>query len=161
MEKLCRRDRAVTKFYDSYKSVFEAVQSALVYVPAQGETPAKGVEAIKMVVLGEQFTYGDLPKAVINAEPSTILPGEMGTLLDVSLSFSVILAVREYEPKDWFEDVIKLMGDVVDAVLADRTLGGKVKDCFPVGFAPGEIKFQDKLLFGGVVRFKAVLWFEP
>ena len=53
------------------------------------------------------------------------------------------------------------MGDVVDAVLADRKLAGKVKDCCPVGFAPGEIKFQDKLLFGGIVRFKAVLWFEP
>jgi hypothetical protein len=151
----------MSKFYDSYKAVFEAVKSVLVYVPAQGETPAKGVEALKSVVLGEQFTYGDLPKAVINAEPSPIAPGEMGNLLDVSLSFSVILMIQEYEPSDWFEDIISVMGDVVDAILADRTLGGKLKDCFPVAFAPGEIKFQDKLLFGGVVRFKGVLWFEP
>jgi hypothetical protein len=151
----------LSKFYDSYKSVFEAVKSILVYVSAQGETPAKGVEALKSVVLGEQFTYGDLPKAVINAEPSPIAPGEMGNMLDVSLSFSVVLVIQEYEPSDWFEDIISVMGDVVDAVLADRTLGGKLKDCFPVAFAPGEIKFQDKLLFGGVVRFKGVLWFAP
>ncbi len=151
----------MSKFYDAYKAIFDAMKSALVYVPAEGETPAKGVEAIKTVVLGEQFSYGDLPKAVINAEPSPIAPGEMGSMLDVSVGFSVVLVVQEYEPADWFEDVIKVMGDVVDAVLADRTLAGKLKDCFPVGFAPGEIKFQDKRLFGGIVRFRGVLWFEP
>lgn len=151
----------MSKFYDSYKGIFDAVKSALVYVPAEGENPAKGVEAIKTVVLGEQFTYGDLPKAVINADPSPIAPGEMGNMLDVSVGFSIVLVVQEYEPADWFEDVIKVMGEVVDAVLADRTLDGKLKDCYPVGFAPGEIKFQDKRLFGGVVRFKGVLWFEP
>jgi hypothetical protein len=49
---------------------------------------------------------------------------------------------------------------VVDAVLADRTLGHVVRDVVPVGFSPGEIKFKDnKLLFGGIVRFAAVLWF--
>ncbi len=151
----------MSKFYDAYKAVFDAIKSALVYVPADGETPAKGVEAIKTVVLGEQFSYGDLPKAVINAEPSSIAPGEMGSMLDVSVGFSVVLVVQEYEPADWFEDVIKVMGDVVDAVLVDRTLDGKLKDCYPIGFAPGEIKFQDKRLFGGVVRFRGVLWFEP
>ncbi len=151
----------MSKFYDAYKAIFDAMKSALVYVPAEGETPAKGVEAIKTVVLGEQFTYGDLPKAVINADPSPIAPGEMGNMLDVSVGFSIVLVVQEYEPADWFEDVIKVMGEVVDAVLADRTLDGKLKDCYPVGFAPGEIKFQDKRLFGGVVRFRGVLWFEP
>jgi hypothetical protein len=151
----------LNKFYDSYKTVFEAVKSVLVYVPAQGEIPAKGVEALKSVVLGEQFTYGDLPKAVINAEPSPITPVDMGSLLSVSIVFSVVLVIQEYEPSDWFEDVISVMGDVVDAILADRKLAGKVKDCYPMGFAPGEIKFQDKLLFGGIVRFRAVLWFTP
>ena len=151
----------MARFYDSYKAVFDVVKLALTYVPAQGEAPARGIEAIKTVVLGEQFTYGDLPKAVINAEPSPIAPGEMGSLLDVSVNFSVVLVIQEYEPKDWFEDVISVMGDVVDSVLADRTLGGELKDCLPVSFAPGEIKFQDKLLFGGVVRFRGVLWYEP
>ena len=85
----------------------------------------------------------------------------MGKVFDVSVFFSVILVIREYEPKDWFADVIKPMGDVVDAILADRTLGKKVKDCYPVGFAPGEIKFEkDKVLYGGIVRFQgsALVW---
>jgi hypothetical protein len=151
----------MAKFYESYKAVFDAVKSAIVYVPAQGETPAKGVEAIKAVVLGEQFTYGDLPKAVINAEPAPIASGEMGKLLDITVCFSVVLVIQEYEPIDWFENVIKVMGDTVDAVLADRTLGGTLRDCYPIAFAPGEIKFQDKRLFGGIIRFRGVLWFEP
>jgi hypothetical protein len=159
-------------FYSDYKAVFDAVKDVLVYVPAVPEvpahdevplipgTPAHGVASIKTVIVGEQFSYGALPKAIINAEPSLIAPAEMGGMLDVSVFFSVILAVREYEPKDWFEEVIKVMGDVVDAILVNRTLGGKVKDVYPVGFAPGEIKFQrDQLLFGGIVRFQAVLWF--
>lgn len=137
-------------FYSSYKALFDSAKEAITTK-----------SAVKTVVLGEQFTLGAYPCAVINAEPSAICPGEMGDLLDVGVSFSVVLIVREYEPEDWFADVIAVMGDVVDAVLADRSLGGAVKDCYPIGFAPGEIKFQDKLLFGGVVRFKAVLWFAP
>jgi hypothetical protein len=153
-------------FYASYKAVFDAVKTALVYVaavPAHDsvpEVPAHGVESIKTVIVGEQFSYGPLPKAIINAEPAAIVPAEMGSTINVSVFFSVVLVVQEYEPKDWFGDVIKPMGDVVDAVLADRTLGRVVRDVVPVGFAPGEIKFKDnKLLFGGIVRFAAVLWF--
>ena len=100
-----------------------------------------------------------MPKAIINAEPAPIDPLSMQRL-NVSVVFSVILVIREYEPKDWLEDVIKPMGDVVDAILADRTLGNNAQDCYPIGFAPGELKFEkDKVLFGGVIRFKAVLWF--
>jgi hypothetical protein len=137
-------------FYSSYKSLFDAAKEAV----ATKST-------VKTVILGEQFTLGALPCAVINADPSTIGPAEMGEMLDVSINFSIILIIREYRPTDWFTDVIAVMGDVVDAILADRTLGDMVKDCYPTGFAPGEIKFQDKLLFGGSIRFKATLWFEP
>jgi hypothetical protein len=166
-------------FYDVYKAVFDAVKDALVYVPAVLEVPAhddvpevpgvpaSGVASIKTVVLGEQFTVGKLPKAIINVEPTPnalIGPAEMGDMLDVKVNFSVVLVILEYGPKDWFTDIIKVMGDVVDAVLADRTLGGKVKDCILTGFAPGEIKFtevKDKLSYGGTVRFQAVLWYAP
>ena len=165
-------------FYTDYKAVFDAVKDILTYVPAVPEVPAvpahdeepetpaipgvpaKGVASIKTVLVGEQYSYSNLPKAIITAEPSTINPLSMGKMLNVSVVFSVILVIREYEPKDWFEEIIKPMGDVVDAILVDRTLGRKVKDCYPIGFAPGEIKFEkDKVLFGGIVRFQAVLWF--
>jgi hypothetical protein len=137
-------------FYDSYKAVFDAVKAAI-------ET--KGT--IKTVVLGEQFTLGALPKAIINAEPSRIGQATMGELLEVKVGFSVVLVILEYEPKNWFTDIISVMGDVVDAILADRTLADSAFDCVPTGFAPGEIKFNDKLFYGGVVRLEAVVHYAP
>jgi hypothetical protein len=137
-------------FYDSYKAVFDAVKAAI-------ET--KGT--IKTVVLGEQFTLGALPKAIINAEPSRIGQATMGELLEVKVGFSVVLVILEYEPKNWFTDIISVMGDAVDAILADRTLADSAFDCIPTGFAPGEIKFNDKLFYGGVVRLEAVVHYAP
>ena len=148
-------------FSADYKAVFDAIKAALVYVPAEGETPASGVESLKTVVLGEQFTYGGLPKAIINAEPALVEPLEMGETLRVKVNFSVVLVILEYEPVDWFSDIIDVMGDVVDAVLADRTLGGAAQDCVLTGFAPGQVKFKDKLFYGGVVRFRAEVWHAP
>ena len=64
----------MTKFYDSYKAVFDAIKTALVYVPAVPEVPAvpahdevpevpavpgvpaHGVSELKTVIVGEQFT---------------------------------------------------------------------------------------------------------
>ena len=134
-------------FYTPYKDIFDAVKTAI-------ETKS----AIKSVLLGEQFTYGSLPKAVINALPSPISQGALGELLEVKVNFSVILVINEYEPKDWFVDIIAVMADVVDAVLADRTLGGKAADVIPTSFAPGEIKFENKLFYGGEIRFQSVVY---
>ena len=105
-------------FYTPYKAVFDAVK-------AQIETKS----SIKTVVLGEQFTFGNLPKAIINAEPSPISQATLGSRLQVKVNFSVVLTILEYEPKDWFTDIIQVMGDVVDAILVNRTLSGKAKDC--------------------------------
>jgi hypothetical protein len=151
----------VTTFYASYKAVFDAVKTALVYVPAEDEVPAQGVESIKTVVLGEQFTHGNLPKAIINAEPAPVGQASMGDFLEVRVRGSIILVIREYEPEDWFTDIISVMGDVVDALLDDRTLGGVCFDSTPTGFSPGEVKFKEKVYFGGVVRWEAIMHYAP
>ncbi len=137
-------------FYEAYKAVFDAVKAAV-------DTKT----SIKTVILGEQFALGALPKAIINAEPSPIGQAAMGELLGVRVRGTVLLVILDYEPEDWFAEVITVMGDVVDAILADRSLGGAAFDCCPVGFAPGEIKFQDKTLYGGVVRWEAMVNYEP
>ena len=67
-------------FLSPYQAVFNAVKTMLTYVPAVPYSPAvpahdgipevpevlavpaSGVASLKTVVLGEQFTLGDLPK---------------------------------------------------------------------------------------------------
>ena len=157
----------MTGFYDCYKAVFDAIKTALEYVPAvpaEGEVPevpAQGIESIGTVVLGEQFTPGGLPKAIINAEAAPIGQASMGDFLEARVRGSIILVIREYEPEDWFTDIISVMGDVVDALLADRSLGGVCFDSTPTGFSPGEVKFKEKVYFGGVVRWEAIVHYAP
>jgi hypothetical protein len=160
------------KFYDSYKAVFDAIKTALVYVPAVPahdevpEVPAHGVVELKTILVGEQFTLDSLPKATINPIPGPIMSANSDGLLAVLVRGVITVAIQEYKPKDWFIDVIKPMGAVVDAILADRKLGGAAKDCVTTEFAPGEIKFKDaagkdRLLYGGDIFFEARLWFKP
>ena len=166
-------------FLAKYQAVFNAVKSMLTYVPAVPyapavpahdgipevpevlAVPASGVSSLGTVVLGEQFTLGALPKAIINAEGSPIDQATLGSMLSVKVNFTVVCVIRDYAPKDWFIDIIPVMADVVDAILADRTLKGTVMDVTPTAFYPGEIKFDDKLFFGGVVRFSAELLYIP
>ena len=140
----------MTGFLTSYKNVFDAVKAIV-----------QTKSSIKTVILGEQITLGELPKAIINAEGSPIDQATMGSMLSVKVNFSVVCVIRDYAPKDWFIDIIPVMADVVDAVLADRTLKGTVMDVTPTAFYPGEIKFDDKILFGGVVKFQAELLHTP
>jgi len=160
------------KFYTTYKAVFDAIKTALAYVPAVPahdevpEVPARGVELLKTVVVGEQFTLGGLPKATVNPAPGPVESESMDGLLCVYVRGNITVVVRDYAPKDWFVDVILPMGAVVDALLADRTLGGVAADCRLTGFAPGEIKFkdaagEDRLLFGGDIPFEAKILYEP
>jgi hypothetical protein len=135
-------------FYDFFKDAFDAVRAAI-----------QTKQAINAVLLGEQFTYEALPKAVINALPSTFSQAALGDVLEVKVNFSVVLVINENEPNDWFQDIIAVMADVVDAVIADRTLGGKAADCVPTSFAPGEIKFENKLFYGGEIRFQALVYY--
>jgi hypothetical protein len=133
-------------YYTSYKAVFDAIKAAV-------ETK----DSIRTVILGERFTVGDLPKAIINAEPSPIGQAAMGDFTETRVRGSIVLVILEYEPEDWFTDIIAVMGDCVDVILEDRSLGGVVFDCSPTGFAPGEIKFKEKTFYGGVVRWEAIL----
>jgi hypothetical protein len=140
----------MNNYYDAYKAVFDRVKTDL-----------QAVSSLKNVVLGEQFRVMDVPMAVINPEETPIKQGAFGSLLENKINFVVIVMIRETEPANWFTDVLAPMGDVMDAVLADRSLGGTVKDTTPTLFSPGEIKTQGKLWYGGVLRFQCLLHFAP
>lgn len=84
-----------------------------------------------------------------------------GEMIEAKVRGSIVLVISSLEPKDWFVEIIAVMGDVVDALLADRTLGGASFNCLPTGFIPGEVKFKEASYYGGEVRFEAVVHYEP
>jgi hypothetical protein len=137
-------------FYAIYKAIFDRVQADLV---------AK--TNIKAVSLGEAFRLTSLPLAIINPEETVIEQETMGEALLCKINFSVILIIRETEPTDWFTEILTVLADAFDAIVADRTLNGTVKDTTPTLFSPGEIKMQSKLYYGGVVKFLAQIEYTP
>ena len=68
--------------------------------------------------------------------------------------------IVEYEAENWFEKMSKVMGEIVDALLDDTTLGGKVRDLVWTGYSPGTITFEDAVFYGGEIRFTATLDYE-
>jgi hypothetical protein len=165
-------------FYAAYKAVFSAVKVVLDYVPAVPAVPAipahdeepeiPQVPAVpatgvaKNVFIGENFALTPgTPVILIDASSSPIVPLEMGSALDVTVRMNLLVLVRESAPADWFDGIITIMGDVVDAILADRTLGGAVQDIYPTSFSPGSISYRGKTFYGGQVTLESVMYFEP
>jgi hypothetical protein len=140
----------MTKYYDSYKAIFDRIKADL-------ET----VASIKNVVLGEQFKVTNLPMAIINPEETEISQATFGSMLTNNINFSVVLVIRETEPTNWFTNIVSVMGDAIDKILGDRTLNSTVKDVIPTLFSPGEIRTGGKLFYGGLIRFTALAHFSP
>jgi len=138
-------------FYATYKAIFDRVKADL-----------EAKTNIKAVSLGEQFRLTSLPLAIINPEETLIEQETMGEALLCKINFSVILVIRETEPADWFTEILTVLADAFDAIVADRTLNGTVKDTTPTLFSPGEIKMQgSKLYYGGVVKFQSIVEYSP
>jgi hypothetical protein len=162
-------------FYNAYKAVFTALKGVLDYIPAVPgvpgvpahdeepeipEVPASGVA--KTVFVGENFALtSNAPVILIDASPSSVAPLEMGSALDVTVRMNLLVIVRESAPANCFDGIIDVMGDVVDAILADRTLNGAVKDIYPINFSPGLISYRGKTFYGGQVTLEGVVYFEP
>jgi len=140
----------MTKYYDSYKAVFDQVKTAL-----------QAITAIKTVVLGEKFQVQQLPMAIISPDPTDIEQAAFGSMLDNNIRISVVILIRETEPTNWFTDIVSVMGDVLDKILTDRTLNNVVRDTIPTMFSPGEIRTGGKLYYGGVVRLRTLMFFTP
>lgn len=53
-----------------------------------------------------------------------------------------------------------MLADTVDAILADRSLGGTVLDVWPTNFGPGEIKFNNRLIYAALCILQ-LNWYLP
>ena len=137
-------------YYESYKAVIDQIEAVI-----------SGLANISQIVTGRRFRVQSLPLAIINPRETRISQAEIGDMLQNEIEFDVILIVRETEPTDWFAEVLDPLGDVVDAILADRTLNGTIKDVIPTLFSPGEVTFQNRLYYGGLARFSALMFYTP
>lgn len=134
-------------YYQSYKAVFDRVKTLI-----------EGKSAIRKVILGSPPILTDLPLALINPETTTIQQAVFGRTVENHLAFEVVLIVQKTDPADWFDDIISVMGDVVDALMSDQTLNGAANEVVPVFFAPGEVAFSNAIYYGGLVRFEVVFF---
>ena len=137
-------------YYAVYRAIFNTIKTVL-----------EAKSNIKQVVLGAPPVIRDLPLALINPDTTEIGQAAIGSLLENRITVEVILILRETEPANWFDEIIVVMGDVVDAVLADRTLAGAAKDIIPIIFAPGEVRMGNSIYYGGLVRFQALVFYAP
>ena len=131
-------------FYDLYYNVFIAVKNCL-----------ENVSAIKQVNLGEALKLQNLPLAVISPREASLERAAFQHVLNVRISFDVTVIIRETEPSDWFNEIVSVMCDVFDALMADDALNGTVKALTPTVFALGEITALNRLHYGGLLRFEA------
>jgi len=137
-------------YYTVFKAVFDRVKA---------DVEAK--TNIKQVVLGGPPVIRELPLAIINPDVTSFSQVAFGSTLENRLVFEVILIIRETEPADWFTEIITVMGDVMDAILADRSLSGTVTDTTPMIFAPGEVRMANNIYFGGLLRFECLFFYSP
>lgn len=131
---------------DQYKPVFDAVKSTL-----------SGVTSIKSVFLAEAFRLTDLPIAIVSPRETVFTRETLNDLTRLTIRFDVFIIIRETEPSDWFTEIVTVLCDAHDALGANPTLNGTVKDLQPLILSPGEITAQNKLYYGGLLSYEATV----
>lgn len=101
-----------------------------------------------------------LPLAIITMDETKATSTEGTVGYELKIPIVVVAVIVEYEKENWFEKMNVVMGEIVDALLDDVTLGGKVRDLVLTSYFPGKITLQDKVYRGGVIQFTATLDYE-
>lgn len=112
------------------------------------------------VVEVEPWKYSDAPLAIISPALIGFETIAQRDAFAYTAGIDITLILRETEPEDWFADVVSKLWAVVDAIIADATLGGTVKWIYPVTVAPGRIskageRPPTKLYYGGLITLNA------
>ena len=129
-----------------YRDLFEQVKAAL-----------QGIPSIKTVLVGEAFRLGELPMAVITPRETLGERRSMNHLIKYTINFDVHIIIRETEPENWLSDILPILCEAHDALMGDDTLGGRAEIITPTLFSPGEITAGNRLFYGGLIRFQAVI----
>lgn len=134
-------------WFEVYNQIFQQVRNVL-----------EGIPEIKSVSLGGAFRITNLPLAVVIPRETRMSQTTLASRFRCDLFFDIIVFIRETEPEDWFDEVIRVMGKIIDALASNRTLNYTVSDLIPVSLSPGEITALNKLYYGGLIRFQAAFF---
>lgn len=120
------------------------------------------IDSIKKVWKGKSsaFRLTKTPMAIIEPPEETAYK-ETTDLFRLEGVFDVYIIIRETEPENWFTEISAITGAVIDAVMANRTLNKAVKDCWWIFHSPGQITIDNRLFYGGVVRFQETRFYPP
>jgi len=137
-----------------YNTAYEAIVTKMVAL-------LEGISTIKKVFAGKtsSFRLSKLPLAIIEPPEEEATKISLDQFLLVG-TFDVYIIIRETVPANWFSDISALTGAVIDAVMADRTLTGSVKDIHWTFHSPGQITVSNKLFYGGIIRFKTQRFYD-
>jgi len=137
-------------FYDQYKGIFDQIKLEL-----------EELKIFKQIFLGEKIRLQSFPLAVINPLENSMNKPFASDLIENRVGVEIYVIIRETEPENWFEDVIVPLCTVLDKLMSDSTLNGKVKDLIPRLLSPGEIRFSNKMFYGGLIRLEALMYYNP
>ena len=129
-----------------YQGLFNQVKATL-----------QGVPSLKSILLGEAFRPMELPMAIITPREAAGERAEMGRTLTYRVNWETFILIRESEPENWFAEIIPILAEVHDAIMADDTLDGKAVEVTPTLISPGEITARNKLYYGGLIKFQAII----
>ena len=101
------------------------------------------------------------PCVFINPGRFTLDPADAMGIADVGnyaldIRGELVILIREADPDNWFGDIIEVIGEIIDAIFADQTLGGSCLEAYPNSGGPGEVTFQNTLYYGGTIGIRAL-----
>ena len=118
----------------------------------------EAISSIKSVLkAGDKYKIGALPCCKVNPGPwvrNKTDQFQIGTVSEDALIIQteVAILIRKSEPGDWFEDITPVLGDVVDAIDADPTLGASCLYAWASAGDPDGIRVSNTLYYGGLIR---------
>ena len=137
-------------FKDSYVPVFNAIRDTL-----------SNLDCLQQIILGKSLkqigNLNNLPVAIINTDLAKVVPSDGVSGYQVQIPIVLDVIIIEYEAPEWFEKMNTVMSEIVDALIVNPTLEGKLQDLVWTSYAPGTISLQDCTFYGGEIRFMAIL----
>ena len=140
-------------FEAEYTAIFDDIESTL-----------KALYPVVKQVIYKKESRGiirELPCVFINPgrwsmEPTDSLNAGSTDNFALDLKGELVVLIREGDSEKLFEEIMKPLGAIVDAIFADPTLGGTCLVAWSHEGSPGEVNFLNKLYSGGLIGIRAI-----